>query len=210
MATSMPFIFAPKRENSSISQRQKPPVPPSREKDTHRLEDSSWCTCGKCTMMLTADQCLCCREVEPVRAKLTDSIKCITETDDFTHVCLRREVLRSVAVLLHDQQGSRLPEPVPNKVYRLCAYRLFTSWVHGRLGAHNRRVVPACAVSQIRQTFPEDNAVYTGFLESVSTWPWWRGTKVDAPTALFRAIFTCRWKPTCNADVFNENIYENS
>jgi len=154
MATSAPFMFAPKRKNSAVSQRQKPPVPPPREKDTRRLQDSAWCTCGRCVVMQTAGECTCCQEVEPVRPKLTSGTKSITETEDFTNVCLWPEVLGSVAVLLHDQQGSRLQEPVPNKVYRLCAYRLYTSWVHGRLGADNRRVIPACAVDRIRQTFP--------------------------------------------------------
>lgn len=60
------------------------------------------------------------------------------------------------------------------RAYRLCAYRLFTSWIHGRLGAHRRCVIPACVVNVIRATFPDDNAVYTGFLESdrANAWPW--------------------------------------
>jgi len=40
---------------------------------------------------------------------------CVTLHDDFADVCLKRVVLRSVVVLLHDQQGSRLEEPISNR-----------------------------------------------------------------------------------------------
>lgn len=61
-----------------------------------------------------------------------------------------------------------------DRAYRLCGYRLFTSWIYGRLGAHRRRAIPACVVAKIRESFPDDNAVYTGFMESDhnSAWPW--------------------------------------
>ena len=67
--------------------------------------------------VVTASPCLrllsvCCREVESVVAKQASG--CVTLHGDFTDVCLKREVLRSVVVLLHDQQGSRLEEPISN------------------------------------------------------------------------------------------------
>ena len=65
------------------------------------------------------------------------------------------------------------------RAYRLCAYRLYTSWVYGRLGLHCRRVIPACVVTTIRAAFPADHGQYTGFMEAsgddLSMWPWWSG-----------------------------------
>jgi len=69
--------------------------------------------------------------------------------------------------------------PVLWRAYRLCAYRLYTSWVCGRLGLHCRRVVPACVVTAIRAAFPADHGQYIGFMEAsgddLSMWPWWSG-----------------------------------
>ena len=58
--------------------------------------------------------------------------------------------------------------------YRLCAYRLYTSWIHGRLGNRVRVVIPACVVCAIRAAYPDDNATYVGFLaaDSSTPWPW--------------------------------------
>ncbi|KAJ8048299.1 hypothetical protein HOLleu_00552 [Holothuria leucospilota] len=49
------------------------------------------------------------------------------------------------------------------RTYRYAAYRMFTYWVYGKLGQGVRKVVPACAVSKIRETFPDPNGVYVGF-----------------------------------------------
>jgi hypothetical protein len=172
-ASSHYYELGPERRSNQP--RTQLPVPPSPQPDARRMEDASWCTCARCVVMPTAGECLCCRELtietDSVRAEFTAGPQCITEMDGFTNVCLKPDVLRSAAVLLHDQQGSHLVEPIPNRAYRLCAYRMFTSWVHGHLGAHSRRVIPACAVSKIREMFPEDNAVYTGYMQS-TVWPW--------------------------------------
>jgi len=65
------------------------------------------------------------------------------------------------------------------RAYRLCAYRLYTSCVYGRLGPHCRRVIPARVLTTIRAAFPADHGQYTGFMEAsgddLSMWPWWSG-----------------------------------
>jgi len=50
--------------------------------------------------------------------------------------------------------------------WRLAAYRQFTWWAHGSLGKKRRRVIPACVVKTIRETFPEDDGDYVGFKEA--------------------------------------------
>ena len=60
------------------------------------------------------------------------------------------------------------------RAYRLCAYRLFTSWIHGRLGEGFRLVIPACVVRRIRDTFSDPGNVYVGFVQGVNDpWPWY-------------------------------------
>lgn len=50
-----------------------------------------------------------------------------------------------------------------NKNYRYHAYRSYIDYIHGYLGPHNRRVVPACVVTYIRTKWPEDDGSYVGF-----------------------------------------------
>ena len=38
--------------------------------------------------------------------------------------------------------------------------------MHGHLGKHVRRVIPACVILKIRARFPEDDGNYFGFLEA--------------------------------------------
>ena len=46
-------------------------------------------------------------------------------------------------------------------VYRYIAYRRSVLWICHQLGKGNRKVLPACVVSRIRQAFPSETC--TGF-----------------------------------------------
>ena len=49
---------------------------------------------------------------------------------------------------------------------RLVAYRQYTWWIHGHLGRRIRIAIPSCAVSAIRDVYPEaDPGTYRGFEE---------------------------------------------
>lgn len=41
------------------------------------------------------------------------------------------------------------------------AYSRFVQWIRRRLGRNNRKILPACVVMKIRQTFPSEQ--YCGF-----------------------------------------------
>lgn len=75
------------------------------------------------------------------------------------------------------------------RMYRLCSYRVFTSWLYGRLGAHNRRVIPACVVRAIRAQYPNSEGVeYTGFSDASSAWPWCK-SHICVVFTLFKSTF---------------------
>ena len=40
------------------------------EPNNHRINDNAWCQCGRCNIMPTVDECLCCKEVEAVTRKI--------------------------------------------------------------------------------------------------------------------------------------------
>ena len=58
----------------------------------------------------------------------------------------------------------------PQRTLRLVAYCQFTWWIHKQLGCSVRRVIPACAASQIGHEYPEESAEYTGFQEAQENW----------------------------------------
>ena len=56
------------------------------------------CQCGKCEVMPTGLECVCCCEVDEITRKMQEnstSIQCITEHEGFPAVCLNVWVLQA-------------------------------------------------------------------------------------------------------------------
>lgn len=53
-----------------------------------------------------------------------------------------------------------------HKEIRFKLYRTATRWIHGHLGRGNRRELPGCVVSEIKDLAHETGGLYTGFIES--------------------------------------------
>ena len=122
----------------------------------------NWCQCGHCVAIETEVESVCCKEDVP--GELFDE-SCITLSENFASVCLHQEVLRATLASLNNLKGDRMV--VENKSFRYAAYRLFTWWIHNRLGQGVRKVIPSCAVWAIRNQYPEPNGVYVPFQEAV-------------------------------------------
>ncbi|XP_077544608.1 uncharacterized protein LOC144157684 [Haemaphysalis longicornis] len=128
---------------------------PGDEPDPARLGNAHWCTCGLCVAMPTLAECVCCREIPEATAK--QAAGCITAHPHFHTLCLD-EVVLDVAYLMLRQHGVRVER---TKKYRYISFSQLAHWLWGYLGLNNRKVLPACAVTKIRETFP--SAQYTGF-----------------------------------------------
>lgn len=113
-----------------------------------------WCVCTNCREMPTQEENLCCGN-EPEY--------CISRVPDFQLLMLDEAVLALARAYREDVLA--VPHDVDfNRGNRHAAYRQFTLWQHGRLGAGVRRVIPSCCVWRIRDKYPDQFSLYTGFL----------------------------------------------
>ncbi|XP_043941615.1 uncharacterized protein LOC122813382 [Protopterus annectens] len=153
--------------------------PPSPNPDYSSLSSMTWCLCGKCTMMTTSLECLCCvsspRAIEKWAEVTSNSGNnaCITVHPQFESACLYTHNLKTIFRLLCRRRGCYQLPQWTNKLYRVVAYRAYVLWVHNnrRLGFGNRMVLPACVVSRIREQFPcADDDSYTGFRAFEGLW----------------------------------------
>ncbi|XP_006824597.1 uncharacterized protein LOC102806348, partial [Saccoglossus kowalevskii] len=133
------------------------------------------CKCGgRCQILPTIRECVCCREVTVVDAKcleavfefgLEERLQCITQHSGFQCVSLNKFVLQTAWFQYRQQYDTPFDGP-DHERYRHTAYRQLARWCWGFLGKSVRVVLPACAVSCIRAHFPppgpEENAVYMG------------------------------------------------
>ncbi|XP_071146193.1 P2X purinoceptor 7-like [Mytilus edulis] len=127
-----------------------------------RLLNTDWCDCGNCEPMTTSEECTCCSNVSAVSFHMQpEDLQCITEHEVFVANCLNRHVLQvSMYAYLENVGPFDDNEPI-NERYRFMAYRRFVQWIWHRLGRHNRKILPACVVKKIRDTFPSET--YSGF-----------------------------------------------
>ncbi|KAK7105609.1 hypothetical protein V1264_016968 [Littorina saxatilis] len=111
-----------------------------------------WCICGKCRIMRKTIEEVCCRKAT-----------CLTLLADFEVLILDEAVLSLARKYRQDMIRADDEADDNNRANRHAAYHQFILWVHGRLGAGQRRVIPSCCVWKIRDKFPDAWGQYTGF-----------------------------------------------
>ncbi|CAJ0967696.1 unnamed protein product, partial [Ranitomeya imitator] len=119
--------------------------------DENRSGKNDWCHCGNCVPMPTNIESICCQEIQKMRNHI-----CWILVVETVHI-----VLRTVDQNLHPPPSKEMKRKL-----RKTAYRSFTAWIHGYLGAGNRRPIPACVVNKVRFAFPDDDHEYMGFKPS--------------------------------------------
>ncbi|XP_033756771.1 P2X purinoceptor 7-like [Pecten maximus] len=120
---------------------------------------TEWCSCSFCFSMPTVEERKCCHDIDILQDKL-ENIECITQHEGFTANCLNMHVLETSFYEFAEEYGN-VPQENIHRTYRLVAYRRFIRWTWKVLGKKNRKVIPSCAVSAIRRTFPSEQ--FTGF-----------------------------------------------
>lgn len=138
------------------------------ENQIHSVD--SWCNCRCCRQMDTRKEEICCINHD-AKQRLTENItnynntlpfQCITEHPGFYYNCLVMEVLDENWKTYKQMYGKAAVEGTINRRRRHTAYRNLCRFIFGFVRKHNRVVLPACAVSKIRDTFPDDGH-FTGF-----------------------------------------------
>uniref|UniRef100_A0A8C5FX96 P2X purinoreceptor 7 intracellular domain-containing protein n=1 Tax=Gadus morhua TaxID=8049 RepID=A0A8C5FX96_GADMO len=112
------------------------------------------CLCGKCQPMSSAEESMCCREVDPFWALVETlnprpDVTCLTLHPGFEGCCLNPFVLQ-VAYL----RVKTLPSLL----------ELLSS--PGLCSTGNRVVIPSCCVWRIRNTFPDPQGQYKGYRQT--------------------------------------------
>lgn len=110
----------------------------------------TWCKCGVCKIMPSAEERKCCGKK-----------RCVTSFHAFRKVCLDRNIL----VVCVKTQADHFAEDFEfsTNSFRKAAYRQFIMWKYGKLGYGNRRIIPSCVVTMIRAAYPSPNGQYMGF-----------------------------------------------
>jgi len=80
-------------------------------------------------------------------------------------LALDRTVLVASAKLLSQRYGTAIKETYSNGELRKAAYYNIANWMFGKMKRGDRRILPSCVVSAIRQVFPNPPGKrYVGFL----------------------------------------------
>uniref|UniRef100_A0A8C6U9R1 P2X purinoreceptor 7 intracellular domain-containing protein n=1 Tax=Neogobius melanostomus TaxID=47308 RepID=A0A8C6U9R1_9GOBI len=130
-------------------------APPGRNAPTEN--QPPWCRCAHCREMPTDIEKKCC---------LHPPEHCISTVPHVETYIIQKGVLR-LARQLWNELRAMVDGPdhgEDNRQFRHAAYRQYVAWRHGSLGAGRRVVIPSCVVWKIRDTFPDPNEHYTGFI----------------------------------------------
>ena len=77
--------------------------------------NTSWCSCVKCLPVPSAVECICCRELSQVVERLEGSDRCVTCLETFKTVCLDKDVLYTVLVIMNTVRGDEVETPISNR-----------------------------------------------------------------------------------------------
>ena len=116
-----------------------------------------WCVCHNCREMPTDLERVCCGQEPQFCTTLLPQfhLYCL----DAGNLTIHRNYRNDVLVVAHDREPG-----ADNREFRYAAYRQYTFWHHGPLGAGVRRAIPACIVTRIRISFPDPFNRYRGYV----------------------------------------------
>jgi FAD synthase len=111
-----------------------------------------------------------------VKAMMDDrNLQCITDHEGFEPTTLNVHVLdtQKVTLLQYIQEEHKREKlkKGDNDSYRFLAYHSFRKWVTKgkKLGKGRRLQTPPCVVRLIRQKWPTQSGIYTGFVSTLNS-----------------------------------------
>nr|ACJ68410.1 nanor b [Danio rerio] len=154
----LPYQFEPLNRNAPVNAGESDNSP-----DYANMDVSQWCSCGNCSR-LRPEENVCCRDIPEVHTNgRLNGLNCITNDPGFESIALNPTVLQLTNAIDRHSNGE-MRNAARNSFYRHVAYRNIVWWCWGYLGREIRVVIPSCAVTRIRQEFPDENENYTGYL----------------------------------------------
>ncbi|XP_069124469.1 uncharacterized protein [Argopecten irradians] len=174
-----PYMYEPVAQTDTQNDCSSPEL--SEDSDDSSQDDgdsTQWCSCSFCTPMPTSEERKCCHDMDILQEKL-EGIECTTQHEGFAANCLNIHVLET-SFYEYAEENDVSQENIHRYLirstlvsliialcnyiitYRHVAYRRFIRRTWKILGKRNRKVLPSCAVSAIRRTFPSEQ--FTWFL----------------------------------------------
>ncbi|XP_068122633.1 P2X purinoceptor 7-like isoform X2 [Hyperolius riggenbachi] len=152
---------------------EKPRLATTKKMENRKLEKNDnnpeatvafdWCKCGNCMQMPTLRESQCCNQIEAICQKFKEDITCVTQIPYFSNTFVNTEAVENF-FRFHPNVTEHPDERLYNRKLRQTAYRAFTVWLYGYLGKRRKRAIPSCVVKRIRETFPDPEHLYKGFI----------------------------------------------
>ena len=102
-----------------------------------------YCKCGKCKVMETEVESICCKEMAEIDEGRLGGKDCINEVNQFECVCLNPAVLKTALIsYINESKSSKIKGTFDNKNMRYGGYKQYTYWIHNKLGKGVCRVIP--------------------------------------------------------------------
>ncbi len=107
------YAFEPRVPRTKQNKKQVAAAPdPEPDPRAHRLNNTDWCLCGKCTILPTSRECKCCHEENDVANKILKGTQCVTENQAFQNICMDFDALEVALLLIAHVRVDSLKRPL--------------------------------------------------------------------------------------------------
>lgn len=128
------------------------------------IRNTDWCRCGRCCVMASVEESICCHEVLGLLPQLNDERTCITKHPAFRELCLDKDRLDFLYRFLARIKRKNDVLYYLHKLRRT-SYRAFVIWAHGFLDFRKCKPVPACVVKHVQELLPYPEELNVGYMK---------------------------------------------